>query len=53
MKKAELAELAKKWSESKAVAEAIRRTMSELKEKKLPEVLQSAEEMFILDGWKI
>ena len=43
MKKAELAELAKKWSESKAITEAIRRTMSELKEKKLPEVLEVAE----------
>ncbi|CAM3178893.1 AAA family ATPase [Filibacter tadaridae] len=46
MKKAELAELAKKWSERKVVAEAIRHTVAELKEKKLPEVLGFAEEMF-------
>ncbi|WP_342514540.1 AAA family ATPase [Sporosarcina sp. FSL K6-1522] len=46
MKKAELAELAKKWSARKALAEAIRRTMAELKEKKLPEVLRAAEKMF-------
>ena len=45
-KRAELGELAKKWSESKAIAEAIRRIMSELKEKKLPEVLSNAEEIF-------
>jgi uncharacterized protein YhaN len=46
MKKSELAELARKWSERKAIAEAIRRTMSELKEKKLPEVLEVAEKLF-------
>ena len=46
MKKAELAELAKKWSERKAITEAIRRTMRELKEKKLPEVLEVAEKLF-------
>ena len=46
MKKSELAELAKKWSERKAITEAIRRTMSELKEKKLPEVLEVAEKLF-------
>lgn len=46
MKKAELAELAKRWSERKAIAEAIRRTMAELKEKKLPEVLAVAEGLF-------
>ncbi|WP_203248682.1 ATP-binding protein [Sporosarcina beigongshangi] len=46
MKKAELAELAKRWSERKAIAEAIRRTMVELKEKKLPEVLTVAERLF-------
>ena len=39
IKKAELAELAKKWSARKAIGEAINRTMMELKEKKLPEVL--------------
>ncbi|KAA0944339.1 AAA family ATPase [Sporosarcina sp. ANT_H38] len=46
MKKSELAELAKKWSERKAITEAISRTMSELKEKKLPEVLEAAEKLF-------
>jgi len=46
MKKAELAELAKQWSERKAIAEAIRRTMADLKEKKLPEVLAVAEGLF-------
>ncbi|WP_342537582.1 AAA family ATPase [Sporosarcina sp. FSL K6-1540] len=46
MKKSELAELVKKWSERKAITEAVRRTMSELKEKKLPEVLEAAEKMF-------
>ncbi|MET3659112.1 ATP-binding protein [Sporosarcina psychrophila] len=46
MKKSELVELVKKWSERKAITEAIRRTMSELKEKKLPEVLEAAEKMF-------
>lgn len=46
MKKSELAELVKKWSERKAITEAIRRTMSELKEKKLPEVLEAAEKLF-------
>ncbi|HJF31597.1 MAG TPA: AAA family ATPase [Sporosarcina psychrophila] len=46
MKRGELAELAKKWSERKAITEAIRRTMMELKEKKLPEVLEVAEKFF-------
>ncbi|MBO0588957.1 AAA family ATPase [Sporosarcina sp. E16_8] len=46
MKKSELAELAKKWSERKAITEAISRTMAELKEKKLPEVLEAAEKLF-------
>ena len=46
MKKAELAELAKMWSERKAITEAIRRTMRELKEKKLPQVLTVAEKLF-------
>ena len=41
IKKAELAELAKEWSARKAIGEAINRTMMELKEKKLPEVLRS------------
>lgn len=46
MKKAELATLAKDWSARKAISEAINRTMSELKEEKLPEVLLRAENMF-------
>lgn len=46
MKKAELASLAQKWSARKAIAEAIRRTMHELKENRLPEVLERAEEIF-------
>lgn len=46
MKKAELAMLAKKWAVRKAVAEAIHRTMFELKEEKLPNVLRSAGRMF-------
>ncbi|WP_438312561.1 AAA family ATPase [Sporosarcina sp. FA9] len=46
MKKAEFGELAIKWSQNKAIFEAIKRTMSELKEKKLPEVLKNAEELF-------
>ncbi len=47
MKKAELAELAKQWSERKAIAEAIKQTMTDLKEKKLPEVLAVAEGLFL------
>ena len=39
MKKAELNELAKKWSARKAVAEAIKLMMNELKEKQLPDVI--------------
>ncbi|MFS0577230.1 AAA family ATPase [Sporosarcina sp. 179-K 3D1 HS] len=46
IKRSELAVLAKKWSERKAVTEAIRRTMSELKEKKLPAVLRIADGLF-------
>ena len=46
VKKAELAELAKEWSARKAIGEAINRTMMELKEKKLPEVLSHAEQLF-------
>ncbi len=46
MKKAELAALAQKWSSRKAIAEAIRRTMFELKEKKLPKVLDRAADLF-------
>jgi len=46
MKKAELADLAKKWSARQAVSEAITRTMLALKEEKLPKVLRHAERMF-------
>lgn len=46
MKKTELAGLAKKWAERKALNEAIRQTMRELKEKKLPAVLAEAEKLF-------
>ena len=46
MKKAELAQLAKKWSARKAVADAIGRTMLQLREEKLPEVLEQAERIF-------
>lgn len=46
MKKAELAELAKKWSVQKAVAETIHQTMMALKDDKLPDVLKSAEQLF-------
>ncbi|MHA6260721.1 ATP-binding protein [Sporosarcina sp. CAU 1771] len=52
MKKDELVEMAKKWSERKAISESIKRTMAELKEKKLPEVLRIAEQIFkeLTDG---
>jgi uncharacterized protein YhaN len=52
IKKAELAELAREWSARKAINEAINRTMMELKEKKLPEVLHHAEQLFkeLTDG---
>jgi len=46
-KKAELAELAHKWSVQKAVTEAIRQTMSNLKEKRLPFVLEKAQQFFM------
>ena len=46
MKKAEFAELAKKWSERKVIAEAIRQTMVELREKKLPHVMHDANQIF-------
>ncbi|MCM3745310.1 AAA family ATPase [Sporosarcina luteola] len=45
-KKAEFAELAKQWSVRQAIVEAIKGMMGELKEKKLPEVLNSAEQLF-------
>ena len=46
MKKAEFAELAKQWSVRQAIVEAIKGMMEELKEKKLPEVLNNAEKLF-------
>lgn len=45
-KKAELAELAHKWSVNKAVSEAIKQTMHNLKEKRLPFVLKKAQQFF-------
>ncbi|MFX3673782.1 MAG: AAA family ATPase [Paenisporosarcina sp.] len=44
--KAELSELAHKWSVNKAVTEAIRQTMHNLKEKRLPFVLEKAQQFF-------
>lgn len=46
MKKAELNELAKKWSARKAIAAAIQQMMHQLKEKQLPDVLSHAEKTF-------
>ena len=45
-KKAELADLAKRWSVNKAITEAIKQTMEELKEKKLPAVIAAAQHYF-------
>ncbi|MCG3088673.1 ATP-binding protein [Sporosarcina cyprini] len=45
-KRAEFAQLARQWSTKKAVAAAIRQTMAELKEKKLPGVLRRASHYF-------
>ncbi|GKV57076.1 hypothetical protein NCCP2222_30230 [Sporosarcina sp. NCCP-2222] len=45
-KRAEFASLARQWSSKKAVAAAIRQTMAELKEKKLPGVLRQASHYF-------
>ena len=45
-KKAELAELAHKWSVNKAITEAINQTMYDLKEKRLPYVLAKAQQFF-------
>lgn len=45
-KKTELAELAYKWSVNKAVSEAIRQTISNLKENRLPSVLEKAQQFF-------
>ncbi|MET0785881.1 MAG: hypothetical protein ABWY25_04185, partial [Paenisporosarcina sp.] len=44
--KAELAELAHKWAVNKAVMEAIKQTMDNLKEKRLPFVLEKAQQFF-------
>ncbi|AQQ52547.1 ATP-binding protein [Planococcus lenghuensis] len=44
--KAELAALAQKWAVDRAIAEAIRRTLDELKEKRLPAVLAGAQAIF-------
>ncbi|WKA59643.1 AAA family ATPase [Planococcus shenhongbingii] len=45
-KKEELAELARRWSIDKAIIAAIKQTMEELKEKKLPAVITSAQSYF-------
>ncbi|MDX1771729.1 MAG: hypothetical protein R3328_09400, partial [Planococcaceae bacterium] len=45
-KKTELAELAHKWAVNKAVMEAIKQTMDNLKEKRLPFVLEKAQQFF-------
>ncbi|WP_416144318.1 AAA family ATPase [Planococcus koreensis] len=45
-KKEELAELAMRWSIDKAITAAIRRTMDELKDKKLPAVIGAAQAYF-------
>jgi len=51
-KKAELAELAHKWSVNKVITEAIRQTMFNLKENRLPFVLEKAQQFFakLTDG---
>jgi len=46
MKKAEFAQLAKQWSVRQAIVAAINGMMEELKDKKLPEVLNRAENLF-------
>lgn len=45
-KKAELQDYVKKWASYKAVVEAIRQMMVQLKEERLPEVLEDAQEIF-------
>ncbi|PSL30623.1 uncharacterized protein YhaN [Planomicrobium soli] len=45
-KKAEFADLAKHWAINKSITEAIKQTMNELKEKKLPSVIADAEAYF-------
>ncbi|WP_339254147.1 AAA family ATPase [Sporosarcina sp. FSL W8-0480] len=46
LKKAEFAELAKKWAVRQTAVAAIKGMMKELQEKKLPKVLQDAESLF-------
>lgn len=45
-KKAELYDLVKRWSAYKAVVETIKQTMIQLKEERLPEVLENAQNYF-------
>lgn len=46
MKKAEFAELANRWAVRQAIAQAINGMMTELKDRKLPKVLEHAENLF-------
>ena len=46
MKKAEFAELADRWAVRQAIVQAINGMMKELKDRKLPEVLEQAENLF-------
>lgn len=52
MKKAEFNEMAHQWSIRQAIVQAIRGMMKELKDTKLPEVLEQAEDLFatLTDG---
>ena len=45
-KKAELHELVKKWAAQKAIVESIKQIMKQLKEERLPDVLDSAQHYF-------
>ncbi|MEK3954630.1 ATP-binding protein [Psychrobacillus sp. FSL K6-1464] len=47
-KKAELHELVKKWAAQKVVVESIKQMMKQLKEERLPEVLENAQHYFQL-----
>ncbi|SDO16307.1 Uncharacterized protein YhaN [Psychrobacillus sp. OK028] len=47
-KKAELHDLVKKWAAQKAIVESIKQIMKQLKEERLPEVLESAQRYFKL-----
>jgi len=47
-KKAELHELVKKWAAQKVVVESIKKMMRQLKEERLPEVLENAQHYFKL-----